>query len=354
MIEYIKVEPAGGETSRGVESDPDGMNRLMEETLERGLSQIQGRPVRIRELRREACEHTTSFQGERLSLSLEGGEPVRVFFKDLNPEHQTQKAQKVRKPDATPSCRELEVYQSILSRLRLGTPQLYAVRWEPERGIYWLFLEDTGSSRLRECRNFARWVAAAAWAARFHAATLHLPDSAARFLPRYDYEHYRQCVSGVQKLLPNLEARDREIVSRGLECYENRLDWFTALPCTVIHGQFFGKNVMLRKRNPEHRIAVIDWETAAIGPGAFDLVSLSAGNWTKEQRLALWRAYFEQYQADAGCQLDWDTFCLDLGGVSLYHALGWLAWWQGRGFSHNFGVWVKELDRVLREHFAAY
>ena len=121
----------------------------------------------------------------------------------------------------------------------------------------------------------------------------------------------------------------------------------------MIHGQFFGKNVMLRKRNPERRIAVIDWETAAIGPGAFDLVSLSAGNWTKEQRLALWRAYFEQYQADAGCQLDWETFCRDLGGVSLYHALGWLAWWQGRGFSHNFGVWVKELDRVLREHFAA-
>ena len=160
-------------------------------------------------------------------------------------------------------------------------------------------------------------------------------------------------MSGVQKLLPNLEARDREIVSRGLECYENRLDWFTTLPCTVIHGQFFGKNVMLRQRNPEHRIAVIDWETAAIGPGVFDLVSLSAGNWTKEQRLALWRAYFEQYQADAGCRLDWETFCQNLGGVSLYHALGWLAWWQGRSFSHNFGVWVKELDRVLREHFAA-
>src|SRR5437899_12747475 len=98
------------------------MNRLMEETLENGLSQIQGRPVRIRELRREACEHTTSFQGERLLLSLEGGEPVRVFFKDLNPEHQTQNAQKVRKPDPTTRCRELEVLASIRSSMGLGTP----------------------------------------------------------------------------------------------------------------------------------------------------------------------------------------------------------------------------------------
>jgi aminoglycoside/choline kinase family phosphotransferase len=158
----------------------------------------------------------------------------------------------------------------------------------------------------------------------------------------------------VQDILPNLTGAERELVSRGLHHYSRRIDWLSALPCCVVHGQFFGKNIMLRGGSPGQRIAVIDWETAALGPGTFDLVSLTSGKWTPEQRHAMRVAYFEEYQAQAGAPQDWDAFCKELAAVTLYQALEWLAWWgHHRGLSRHFANFLKELERVLEEHFAA-
>jgi thiamine kinase-like enzyme len=93
---------------------------------------------------------------------------------------------------------------------------------------------------------------------------------------------------------------------------------------------------------------VIDWETAAIGPGYIDLVSISAGQWTPEQRQAMWRAYFEQYQAETGLPMDWEHFCQEVGQVALYRALWWLGWWSN-GDANQITHWMQELINVTRE-----
>jgi FixJ family two-component response regulator len=36
--------------------------------------------------------------------------------------------------------------------------------------------------------------------------------------------------------------------------------------------------------------------------------------------------------------------------MELYQALEWPAWWRNRSVSHNFGRWIKELARILRDH----
>ena len=320
--------------------------RMMVDTLEPALSQVWGRKVRIRKVEREICVHTSSFQAEHLRVLLKSGETFPVFFKDMNPEHQIAPARKVRKVDLGPSYHELRVYRTILSRLCLGTPQLYAVRWEPDRATYWLFLEDVGTSRLRDCRNHTRWVPAARWAASFHAATRNLPPSQTRFLPAYDYQRYHQCAERVRSILPGLQRQDRKLIEPALEYYTSRVECFAALSKCIIHGQFFGKNIMLRGRNALHPLAVINWETAALGPGGFDLVSITSGRWTEEQRHAMWRAYFEQYQAETGLSRSWEEFCNELKDLELYQALEWLGWWRNRSVSHNFGKWIKELRRI--------
>src|SRR5205814_109368 len=99
--------------------------------LEEGLSHLRGRPTRIREMRREFLEASSSFHTERLRVWLDQGKPVRVFFKDLNPEHQMEKARTVRELDLAPSRRELQMYQTVLSPERFGTLHLYGSRWEP-------------------------------------------------------------------------------------------------------------------------------------------------------------------------------------------------------------------------------
>jgi len=123
------------------------------ETLEEGLSRLRGRPVRIPELLREPLPSISSFHRERLRVTLDGGKTLRVFFKDLNPEHQTEKARTVRTRDLAPSLRELRMYQSVLSPQRDGTLYLYAFRWEPERGLYWIFLEDGGRTVAAQLRR---------------------------------------------------------------------------------------------------------------------------------------------------------------------------------------------------------
>jgi len=318
------------------------------ETLEDAFSRLWGKPVHIRELQREACKHVSSFQAEHLRVCLDTGQWIPVFFKDLNPDHQIEGARKVRAGDLGPSHHELRVYQQILSEADLGSPQLYAVRWDPSHGIYWIFLEDVGKSRLRDCRNYERWVPAARWAARFHATTRNLHASQTSFLPVWDVAHYQGCAERVRKILPGLSGQDRLLVAEALDHYEHRIDWFAALPKSVIHGQFFGKNIMLRRRNAAHPLAVIDWETAALGPGGFDLVSVSSGMWTGDQRQAMWRAYFDEYQTRAGASRSWENFCRELGELEIYQALEWLGWWRNRSVSRNFGRWIKELARITK------
>src|SRR5207253_5254846 len=158
----------------------DRIVRLMTETLEEGLSCLRGRPVRIRAMRRQFLASSSSFRTERLHVSLDDGRPLRVFFKDLDPEHQMAKARAVRELDLAPSRRELQMYQTILSPERFGTLRLYAFRWEPEHGRYWIFLEDGGRSLLRSFADVNRWTVAARWAARFPATTRDLDRKSTR------------------------------------------------------------------------------------------------------------------------------------------------------------------------------
>ena len=344
-----EFERTGG---RG-KTDSDRMTCLMVKTLEEGLSRLRGRPVRILEMHREPLPSISSFHREYLRVALDDGKTLRVFFKDLNPEHQTEKARTVRERDLAPSLRELRMYQSVLSPERFRTLHLYAFLWQPELGLYWIFLEDGGRTLLHNFVDMGRWTAAARWAARFHAATRSLPDAQTEFLPRYDEAHYRGCLDRVEKILPNLGAPERELVRCGLDCYARRIKWLSALPRCVIHGQLFGRNIMLRRATGDRRIIVIDWETAAVGPPTFDLVSLTSGKWTEEQRRAMRAAYFEQYQAETGQQMEWETFCRDLAAIVLYQSLEWLAWWgRYRALSRGFATFRNELERVLEEHFA--
>ena len=74
----------------------DHLNTVMLETLERALTQSRGCPVRIIQLDRAACQHESTFHGEHLFARLENGESIRVFLKDLSPQHQIEQARKVR------------------------------------------------------------------------------------------------------------------------------------------------------------------------------------------------------------------------------------------------------------------
>jgi hypothetical protein len=323
-------------------------------TLEEGLSRFRGRRVRVREVRRRFSRWSSTFHTERLQVMTDDGErPLRVFFKDLSPAHQVTDARAPLKLRSASYRRELDMYRSLLSRERFGTLDLYAFRWEPEHGRHWLFLEDAGRAPLNGSHDLADWVNAARWAARFHAATRNLPTARTRFLPRWTRAHYQRCADRVEGLLPTVDVADRRVLRGGLRALTARLDWFAALPRSVIHGQFFGKNIMLRPRRSRPRIAVIDWETAALGPPTFDLASITGGGWSDDEQRAMRRAYVEQYQAETGNVVDWDAFGRELHAVAIYQTLEWLVWWAPHRSVprrlKRFRRFIRELEAQLED-----
>jgi len=335
----------------------DRISRLIVKTLEEGLSRLQRRPVRVREMRRAFARSSSTFHTERLRVFLDRDEkPLRVFLKDLHPEHQVTDARALHRLNRTAWRRELDMYRSILSRERFGTLHVYACRWEPDRGRCWLFLEDAGRTLLNDVLDLGEWTDAARWAARFHAATRDLPANQTRFLPRWDLGHYRRCAERVKQLLPTVEGPERAILGAGLDSLTAQLGWLSRLPRCVIHGQLFGKNIMLRPRRVRPRIAVIDWETAALGPRAFDIASICSGRWSAEERRALLVAYVDEYQAATGQVMDRDHFRQEVRAAGIHHALEWLVWWGPHRAVprrlRRFQTFLRELEKHLSERAA--
>jgi hypothetical protein len=328
-------------------------------TLADGLSRQWDTEVMVQDLQREALSSSSSFRTERLRVRLTRGDragtretSLRVFFKDLHPGQLLTKARVVRGFDLEPSRREIEMYRTVLSPERVGTLHLYASRWEPDQGRIWLMLEDGGRVLLNNFVDLPRWIAAARWAARFHATTTALPEAQTAFLPRYDEEHYRRCAERVGAILPGLAGSERELVKEGLARFRSRIHSLGDLPRSVIHGQYFGKNILLRRgaRAAAPQVVVIDWETAALGPGTVDLVSLTSGKWTTEAREAMRAAYYDEYRAFAPDPPGWSDFRAEIETVALYRALEWLAWWGGhRTLSRHFARFMLELELVLAE-----
>ncbi len=65
------------------------------------------------------------------------------------------------------------------------------------------------------------------------------------------------------------------------------------LPRTLIHGELFPANVIVRPVKQGRQICPIDWEMAGLAPGLIDLAALTSGDWPEEQRRNMVSAYRE-------------------------------------------------------------
>jgi len=326
----------------------DSTTQLMVETLEGGLSNFLARPVQVETMAREFFEDSSTFAAERLRVKLDDGDQLHVFFKDLNPQNQLEAARLIRSTQLEGGLRELQMYRQILTMGDFETPRLYASRWEPEQAIHWLFLEYVGPS-LKKATDPHLWDEAARWVARFHAKSAQWTAEWTSFLPRYDRTHYQECVERIQEKLPHVDPEDRPVIQKAMEHLTNSIDHLLEQPQSVIHGQYYGHNVIIRKAPPNCRVTTIDWESAALGPSFFDIACLSAGKWTAEQKERMRRAYFDEYRLASETKLTWNDFIEALFDLNIYQSLVWLGWWPDRNFSRHFGRWIRELERLMSE-----
>lgn len=226
-----------------------------------------------------------------IEVRLADGSSLSLVHKELGRRGLVPAASRSRPRVLADASREIRVYELLLSRSRLGTPRLYGGHVERQRGIYWLFLERVRHTQLRWTIDPAAWVRTAAWLGNFH-GTVEPRDALGELsLVRYDAPFYRSWMDRARRFARAGDRARRIRLDALSRRYDTVVDALVSMPATVIHGQLFPSNVLVDDATPQGRICVLDWETAAHGPGFIDLAALVAGRWSAEDRGAMVAAY---------------------------------------------------------------
>jgi hypothetical protein len=250
--------------AQGVKSERPRKGLAPRKVLEQGLSAYFGRPVQIAGLRRRPLA-TSSHSIDRLRVILGSGERLRVIFKRLSPGEELYGNE-----------REVLIYRRLLDGERFGAPALYASVFDEDERRYWLFLEDLGPSTLDD-GDVEEWFAAVRWLARMH-GTYHGREADLRALAclmEHGPAYYHMLAQSARRNLNLAGARKAlrrfdELMGR----YDSLVAYLVGQRRTLVHGDVFAENLVLQ---PGARIRPIDWESAAIGLGAWELARLLEG-----------------------------------------------------------------------------
>ena len=299
--------------------------------LEAALSEDGGAPVSVTRLERRPHEYRTSFALEELEVTLGDGVVLDVMFKDLSRACLSEGALRAKPEFLHDPLREIEVYRDLLDGAGLGTPAYHGSSVDPAGDRYWLFIENVSGPVLWQVGEFAVYEEAARWLAKMHATLA--PATPPRSLLRYDAGLYGAWIDRAREFAERRSTpwddATRSAVIGLAGRYEPVVERLTALPVTVIHGEFYPSNVIVQPQTAGVRIAPVDWEIAAVGPGLVDLAALTIGRWTPGEREALARAYRQAADAGPGGEALPADFDAALEFCRLHLAVQWLGWDPG-------------------------
>jgi len=263
------------------------------DALEAELSTHFRRRVLITELCRVSSEYRSSHALEDLSITLDCGSRLDLIFKDLAPGSLSREARRAKPAFLLNPLRELQVYVLRLE----GTVPCYGAVADPQSGRYWLFLARVPGTALYQVGSFRVWCDVAAWLASFHDSHATDQRTQAKLTQalEYDRSFYRIWLERARTFIrhPGRESSSGDFERLAMR-YEEVITLLLGLPRTVVHGEFFASNVLVREMESGSQVFPIDWEMVAIAPGLIDLAALTAGGaWSEGQKRSMAMAYYE-------------------------------------------------------------
>jgi aminoglycoside phosphotransferase (APT) family kinase protein len=252
-----------------------------------------------------------TFHGEVVKYRLARGRPRTLFCKYGNSEDNFGYGHRGGPPY------EAAVYHRVLRHSRCTLPTFRGCRTDRDGRGTWLvleFLED--SYRVNHAPDYRQaMLLASAWIGRFHAEREPaLRRRVPRFLKRYDADYYVGWARRTRRLARPL--RDRyPWLTDVCKKYESVVEEMLVAPPVVVHGEYYPKNILIH----EGTIFPVDWESAAIGFGEIDVVSLT-DNWPRSITQPCEEEY-ARHRWPAGAPVDYQRR-LDL--ARLYVHLRWL------------------------------
>ena len=268
----------------------------LREATETAVATLLPRPQRVTHVASELSPFSTSFRIEDVTAYLESGEVVDVIRKDLSWETMLDGARSIRSRHAHDSRREIDVYRHLLPFAPAGPPRLLADGGTEGPDGPWLMLERIAGIQLRHVGEVSAWAGAARWTGAFH-AEFASPDRLAVAeglgLPRLVADRMHQTFVAATREIHRRTPRGVAAAAVGAiaRSHPRVVQLLSRHRPTLIHGQLYPSNIIVSTGARRRRIAILDWETAAIGPGIVDLAALVEGRWTAEQRKDLIVAY---------------------------------------------------------------
>ncbi len=298
------------------------------------LSQYFRADRRIRRLRRRRSAYSSSAPIENLEVDLDDGQRLHLVLKDLSPSSLLPAARHVRPRFLYPPGSEIRTYRNILRHHSLGTPICYGAIDSPQRQRSWLFLERVTGPLLWQMGRLSAWEQAARWLAKLHnefdTARCPQPQAQLAHLPRCDRPFFTAWLARAERCLRRQHALDSAPTQRRFarlaSRYHRIVSRLLALPTTLIHGEFYPSNVLLRSDGPGRAICAVDWERAAIGPGLVDVAALTCGDWSHEQQRRMVAAYRQALAPDHGWPPALPEMLELVESCQLHLAVQWLGW----------------------------
>jgi hypothetical protein len=317
--------------------------------LEERLDRHFGRRCSIVELEHRRCPYTSSFPVEEIDVRFADRSELHLVMKDLSSQAMAEQARCVRPDFLYEPRREIQVYRWILPHAPRGTATWFGAVTNPTICRYWLFLERVDGHELRHVGAFSIWERTARWIARFHRS--YPPTRIARLVQTarllvYDEDFYWLWIERAQRFAAR-RPLVRRLVDRIARCYAPVVKRLASLPRTLIHGEFYPCNIVVRRTGHQVRVCPVDWEMAAFGPSLMDLASLTAG-WSQREQRALARAYRAAAPGRMAKSVHIpEDFSVDLDCCRLHLAvrmLGWSeAWEPPPQHAHN---WLADAVRL--------
>ncbi len=167
---------------------------------------------------------------------------------------------------APAALREARAYEFLNGLPSAGTARYFGQVHTPEARHSILVLEWVHGRRLKKIASVERWSAAGSWLGRLHGELsssglrhredLALPRHDSTFFARWAERAARAAVERCPEAGPRLE--------RLLRDYDGVVEALTSTEPTLVHGELYCTNIMLRG-GPRGGFCPFDWETAAIG-----------------------------------------------------------------------------------------
>lgn len=284
---------------------------------------------RVERLERRPFEWWSTFPIEGITATLADGSTVELVLKQTGRASLDDELRAVKPELLDDPLRELHVYRDVLAGAGLGTACLYAGGAAPDGATAWLLLEYVDGDRLTLVGDPETWRAAVRWLARFHAS--HGGRTAAH-VRRLDETEFLTWLRRAR------EFHDAPELARIERRYGDVLERLLALPHGLVHGEFYGSNIVVANGGGGSRVCPVDWELAGVGPQLIDLASMIVGDWTAEERDALVGAYHEEAIGGPPAA----DRLRDLDCCRLHLALQWLGWAPPPDPLHDADEWLRE------------